>query len=116
MDSSSALALGHTNTDELIASSAGWANFPAKGVMFASCLFGSPMSLEFTLPEIVAVAAAVLVVVQISGDGESNWLEGALLLAVYAILAVLVFFCRRDEMRELPNNTEEPSDQRYGDV
>ncbi len=61
-------------------------------LMFASLFFGPAMDLEFTLPEIVAVAAAVLVVVQISGDGESNWLEGALLLSVYAVLAILFFF------------------------
>jgi calcium/proton exchanger cax len=42
--------------------------------------------------EVVAVSAAVLVVVQMSGDGESNWLEGALLLAVYLVLATLFFF------------------------
>ena len=75
-----------------IGSSLQIALFVAPVLMFASYLFGTPMDFEFTLPEVVAVAAAVLVVVQISGDGESNWLEGALLLAVYAILAVLFFF------------------------
>ncbi|HEX5220735.1 MAG TPA: calcium/proton exchanger [Verrucomicrobiae bacterium] len=75
-----------------IGSSIQVALFIAPVLMFASYLFGAPMDFEFTLPEIVAVAAAVLVVVQICGDGESNWLEGALLLAVYAVLAVLFFF------------------------
>lgn len=66
--------------------------FVAPLLMLLSFAFGHPMDFEFSLPEIVAVVIAVLLIVQICGDGESNWLEGALLLAVYAILAVLFFF------------------------
>jgi Ca2+:H+ antiporter len=33
----------------------------------------------------------VLVVDQISGDGESNWLEGVLLVMLYALIGVLFF-------------------------
>lgn len=29
---------------------------------------------------------------QIAGDGETNWLEGAQLLALYLILAMLFYF------------------------
>lgn len=61
-------------------------------LIFASYLFGTPMDLEFTLPEIIAVAAAILIVEQISGDGESNWVEGVQLLSVYAVLAILFYF------------------------
>ena len=61
-------------------------------LIFASYLFGSPMNLEFTLPEVIAVAAAILIVEQISGDGESNWVEGVQLLSVYAVLAILFYF------------------------
>ncbi len=61
-------------------------------LIFASYLFGTPMDLEFTLPEIVAVAASILIVEQISGDGESNWFEGLQLLSVYAVLAILFYF------------------------
>jgi Ca2+:H+ antiporter len=35
---------------------------------------------------------AVGVAGQISGDGQSNWLEGLQLLSVYIILAILFFF------------------------
>ena len=35
---------------------------------------------------------AVLIAGQIASDGESNWLEGAQLLAVYLILAMVFFF------------------------
>jgi Ca2+:H+ antiporter len=34
---------------------------------------------------------AVLVVSHIANDGESNWLEGASLLAVYLILSLLFY-------------------------
>ena len=61
-------------------------------LIFASYLFGRPMDLEFTLPEVIAVAAAILIVEQISGDGESNWVEGVQLLSVYAVLAILFYF------------------------
>jgi Ca2+:H+ antiporter len=61
-------------------------------LVFASYLFGRPMTLEFSLPEVVAVALAVGIVVLISGDGECNWLEGAQLLAVYLIIAIFFFF------------------------
>lgn len=61
-------------------------------LVFASYFFGQPMNLEFTLPEIAAVGLAVWISGQISGDGECNWLEGAQLLSVYLIIAVLFFF------------------------
>ena len=61
-------------------------------LIFASYIFGTPMDLEFTLPEVIAVAAAILIVEQISGDGESNWVEGVQLLSVYAVLAILFYF------------------------
>ena len=66
--------------------------FVAPVLVFASYLFPYRLSLEFTMPEIVAVVTAVFVADQISGDGESNWLEGVQLLALYAILAVLFYF------------------------
>ncbi len=66
--------------------------FVAPVLIFASYLFGKPMNLEFTLPEVIAVALSVLIVEQISSDGESNWMEGAQLLSVYAIMAILFYF------------------------
>jgi len=61
-------------------------------LVFASYLFGRPMNLEFSLPEVAAVSLAVWIVVLISGDGECNWVEGAQLLAVYLVIAILFFF------------------------
>ncbi len=61
-------------------------------LVFASYAFSRPMDLEFSLPEIVAIAVAIWIAQQISGDGESNWLEGVQLLSVYVIMAILFFF------------------------
>ncbi len=83
MDLSLGIALG---------SSLQIALFVAPILIFASYLFGKPMNLEFTIPEVVAVIASVLIAQQISSDGESNWVEGLQLLAVYTILGILFFF------------------------
>jgi Ca2+:H+ antiporter len=66
--------------------------FVAPVLIFFSYIFGSPMDLEFTLPEVVAVIVAVQLIFQISGDGETNWLEGVQLLSVYLVLGILFFY------------------------
>ncbi len=66
--------------------------FVAPVLIFASYAFGRPMNLEFTIPEVVAVFASILIVQQICSDGESNWIEGVQLLSVYAILGILFYF------------------------
>ena len=66
--------------------------FVAPVLVFASYLFGRPMNFEFTMPEVVAVVASVIIVEQISSDGESNWIEGLQLLSVYTVLAILFYF------------------------
>lgn len=53
---------------------------------------GQPMDLNFNLFEVVAVVAAVALANLISLDGRSNWLEGALLLATYAVLGAAFYF------------------------
>ncbi len=75
-----------------IGSSLQIALFVTPVLVFASYLFGRPMNLEFSLPEIAAVALAVWIVAEISGDGECNWLEGVQLLSVYLIIGILFFF------------------------
>ncbi len=75
-----------------IGSSLQIALFVAPVLVFVSYLFGRPMDLEFTIPEVAAVVIAVFVLAQISSDGESNWLEGVQLLSVYVILAILFYF------------------------
>ncbi|MFN2455902.1 MAG: calcium/proton exchanger [Pyrinomonadaceae bacterium] len=83
MDLSLGIALG---------SSLQIALFVAPVLIFASYLMGHPMNLEFTIPEVVAVVASIFIVGQIGSDGESNWMEGAQLLSVYAILGILFYF------------------------
>jgi len=75
-----------------IGSSLQIALFVAPVLVFLSYFFGRPMDLEFTLPEIFAVAASIYILFQISGDGETNWIEGVQLLSVYLILGVLFFY------------------------
>jgi Ca2+:H+ antiporter len=75
-----------------IGSSLQIALFVAPLLIFLSYLFGRPMDLEFTMPEVVAVVASVYILFQISGDGETNWIEGIQLLSVYVILGILFFY------------------------
>ena len=65
--------------------------FVAPVLVLLGLVVGQPMNLVFTPLEIAAVAAAVGISSLIAIDGETNWLEGALLVLVYAILAVSFF-------------------------
>ncbi len=58
----------------------------------ASLLLGHPMTLVFNSYELIGLIGASVIAVVISVDGESNWLEGAQLLALYAMLAIAFFF------------------------
>lgn len=75
-----------------IGSSLQIALFVAPLLVFISLALGHPMPLEFTLYEVLAVAAAAIIAAFVSLDGESIWLEGAMLLVLYVILAVAFFF------------------------
>ncbi len=75
-----------------IGSSIQIALFVAPVLVLISYLGGQPMDLVFTVPELIAMGLAVTVTSQIAGDGESNWLEGVLLLAVYVLLGALFFY------------------------
>ncbi|MBI3798760.1 MAG: calcium/proton exchanger [Deltaproteobacteria bacterium] len=61
-------------------------------LVLVSPFLGEPMTLHFTVPETVAVAASVLLTMQICGDGKSNWLNGIQLLVLYSIIGVLFFY------------------------
>ena len=65
--------------------------FVAPVLVIVGALLGQPMDLVFTPLEVAAVAAAVGISALIALDGESNWLEGALLTLVYIILAISFF-------------------------
>ena len=67
--------------------------FAAPVLVLLSYVIGpAPMDLVFTPAEVVAVIVSVVIVGQVAEDGESNWLEGVQLLAVYLILAVMFYF------------------------
>jgi Ca2+:H+ antiporter len=65
--------------------------FVAPALVLLGVLTGHPMDLAFAPLEVAAVAAAVGISALIALDGESNWLEGALLVIVYLILAATFF-------------------------
>jgi Ca2+:H+ antiporter len=65
--------------------------FVAPVLVLIGALLGQPMDLVFTPLEVASVAAAVGISALIALDGESNWLEGGLLILVYAILAFSFF-------------------------
>ncbi len=67
--------------------------FVAPVLVFASLAInpGRPLDLHFSLMEVVAVLAAIGILALVAHDGESHWLEGAMLLAVYAIFALAFY-------------------------
>ena len=65
--------------------------FVAPLLVFISLLLGHPLQLIFNRFELLAVLTAVAVSALVSSDGESTWLEGAGLLAVYLILGLGFF-------------------------
>jgi Ca2+:H+ antiporter len=67
--------------------------FVAPVLVFLSYWIGpSPMDLLFTTLEVMAVVLAAVVMAMITQDGETNWMEGVQLLAVYIIPGIAFFF------------------------
>ena len=60
-------------------------------LVFVSYAFGRPLDLLFTTFEIAAITLSILVVHFIAADGESNWMEGVLLIAVYTIFGLAFY-------------------------
>ena len=61
-------------------------------VLLSHAMGPAPMDLVFTPAEVLAVVVTAVIAAQIASDGESNWLEGAMLLAVYVILGLAFYF------------------------
>jgi len=61
-------------------------------VLLSYALAPRPMDLIFTRLEVMAIAVSVLIMGYVAADGESHWMEGVQLLAVYAILGIAFFF------------------------
>lgn len=92
MDLSLAISLGSSTQIAL---------FVAPLLVFISLLFGPELTLFFSLFEVVLLFLAVLLATFVAQDGESNWLEGAQLLAVYLIAALGLLFIRTEEGQAL---------------
>ena len=65
-------------------------------LVFVSYALGNPLDIVYTAFEILAGGLAVAVFSYLVLDGETNWYEGVQLLAVYAILAVALYFLPPD--------------------
>lgn len=76
--------------------------FVAPVLVFVGHLPGFPqLDLVFGMLEVTAVTISVLIVGLVAYDGESNWLEGLMLLAVYVILAI-AFYHLPESPHEIP--------------
>lgn len=74
-----------------VSSSLQIALFVSPIIVFISLMMGHPLTLIFNQFELLALGASVAVAILVAIDGESNWLEGAALLAVYLILGIAFF-------------------------
>jgi Ca2+:H+ antiporter len=75
-----------------VGSSVQIAAFVAPLVILVSWIVGVDLSFEFGLLETAACLLAVLIANSISRDGQSNWMEGAMLLATYVIIGLSFLF------------------------
>jgi Ca2+:H+ antiporter len=64
----------------------------APALLCISYLLGQNMDLEFRLFEVAALTLSVIVVGNVTRDGESNWFEGVMLLAVYLMFGIGFFY------------------------
>ena len=64
-------------------------------LVFLGLVLGQPMDLVFHNPlELAGLAASIIAVNAVARDGETHWMEGAMLLAVYLLLGSAFFFIR----------------------
>ncbi|MDP6361219.1 MAG: calcium/proton exchanger, partial [Planctomycetota bacterium] len=70
--------------------------FVAPILVFCGYAFGQPMDLHFSLLEVLAVIFSVLLIAHVSNDGETNWLEGIMLLSLYVVLAIAFYYLPAD--------------------
>jgi Ca2+:H+ antiporter len=75
-----------------VGSSTQIALFVAPFLVFFSLAVGKPINFFFSGFEVAAVGLSTAIVALISLDGRSDWLEGAQLVAAYAIIALSFFF------------------------
>jgi len=84
MDTAIAIAVGSSTQIAL---------FITPVLLFLSYLIApTPMNLLFSTFEVMALGLAVLTIAFIAHDGETHWMEGVQMLAVYVILALGFYF------------------------
>lgn len=81
------LAIGIT-----VGSSTQIALFVAPVLVFVGLFTNTRLDLVFSEFEVIALAMAALIVRNLTHDGESHWMEGVMLVAVYCIFAIGLFF------------------------
>ncbi|RLV94042.1 Vacuolar calcium ion transporter [Spathaspora sp. JA1] len=73
------------------------ANFVTPFMVLIGWIFDVPMSLYFSTFETAILFVSVFITNLVILDGESNWLEGAMLLSMY-LIAALAFYYHPDEV------------------
>lgn len=74
-----------------VSSSLQIALFVVPVLVFLSLVLGNPLTLVFNRFELIALIGGVLITALVASDGESTWLEGFVLLALYLMLALAFF-------------------------
>jgi Ca2+:H+ antiporter len=93
----SAVKVAQTNQMDLafeigISSAAQIALLVVPVLVIASPLLGNPVNILFSTAEVAAIFGSVLVISQISQDGQANWLSGVQMLVLYGLIGVLFYF------------------------
>jgi Ca2+:H+ antiporter len=97
-ETGSAIAMGRANKPDLavgiaMGSSIQIALFVTPFLALISLGVGpSPMSLEFSRLEVIALFLGALIVATMPGDGRATWFKGVQLLTIYLILAATIYF------------------------
>ena len=66
----------------------------APALVLASLLLPAPMDLLFNRLELVALTISIFIARNMTIDGESDWLEGAMLIAVFLMLGIGFYFAK----------------------
>jgi Ca2+:H+ antiporter len=61
-------------------------------LVIAGIIIGKPVTLVFTIFELVSIFLAAIILNLIAHDGKSNWFEGLMLTTVYVIIAIGFYF------------------------
>ena len=61
-------------------------------LVIASPFLGNPVNILFSTAEVAAIFGSVLVISQISQDGQATWLSGVQMLILYGLIGVLFYF------------------------